>query len=182
MKKKILLISLVAFVFLLTGCASSDETPSKAVENFLSKYQSMDQEVLTQLDEIVSNDETLTDDARLEYKSLMERQYQNLSYKIKNEKIEKDTAEVDVEIEVFDYENAIDKAKEYYDENKDEFTDDNGSIDDSKYMDYKIKEMKNVADKKKEEITFIVKKEDGLWKVQNLSQSDIQKIHGLYDD
>ena len=47
------------------------------------------------------------------YKDLLEKQYQNLSYKIKDEEIEKDTATVVVEIEVLDYKTAINKVKEY---------------------------------------------------------------------
>ena len=49
----------------------------------MSKYQRMDSEVLSQLDSIVSNNKDLTDDQKKDYKNLIERQYQNISYKIK---------------------------------------------------------------------------------------------------
>ncbi len=180
--KKLLLVLIAILTIFTTACGSTDNTPSKAVENFLGKYQSMDEEVLTQLDNIVDKDSTLSDDDKKEYKSLMERQYQNLSYKIEDENIDGDTAEVKVEIEVFDYSNALKKAKDYFDEHKDEFTSDDGVVDDAKYMARKLKEMTNAVDKKEEDLTFTVKKEDGKWKVQNLSEIDIEKIHGLYDD
>ena len=182
MKKKLLVFLGILSIFLTTACGADDATPSKAVENFLGKYQSMDEEVLTQLDNIVDKDSTLSDDDKKEYKSLMERQYQNLSYKIEDEEIDGDNAEVKVEVEVFDYSNALKKAKEYFDEHKDEFTSDDGVIDDAKYMARKLKEMTNAVDKKEEDLTFTLKKEDGKWKVQNLSEIDIEKIHGLYED
>lgn len=178
--KKLLLLFLGLSTLFMTACGNMEDTPSKAVEEFLGKYQGMDQTVLTQLDDIVESEATLNDDQKKEYKSLMEKQYQNLSYKIKDENVDGDNATVDVEVEVFDYATALDKAQEYYDNNNDEFLDDEGNLDDSKYMDYRIKEMNNVADKKKEEITFNLEKEDGKWKVQNLSEIDLQRIHGLY--
>lgn len=181
MKKKLLVFLGILTIF-TTACGADDNTPSKSVENFLGKYQSMDEEVLTQLDNIVDKDSSLSDDDKKEYKSLMERQYQNLSYKIEDEEVDGDTAEVKVEIEVFDYSNALNKAKEYFDEHKDEFTSDDGVIDDAKYMARKLKEMTNAVDKKEEDLTFTLKKEDGKWKVQNLSEIDIEKIHGLYED
>lgn len=177
--KKILLVLIAVLTIFITACGNTEDTPAKAVENFLGKYQSMDSEVLTQLNDLVDKDESLTDEQKKEYKSLMERQYQNLSYKIDDEEIDGDMAEVEVEIEVFDYGNALEKAKEYYDNNKDEFVDKDGKIDDSKYMDHKIKQMKDTADKKEQEVTFTVKKENGKWKVQNLSEIELYKIHGL---
>ncbi len=179
--KKLLLFVIAVFTIFTTACGNTEATPSKAVEEFLGKYQSMDQNVLTQLDDIVEDDDSLSDDARKEYKSLMEKQYQNLSYKIKDESVDGDDANVLVEVEVYDYASALAKAKEYYENNKEEFEDEKrGGVDDSKYMDYKIKEMKNVTDKRKEEITFVLEKEDGKWKIDDLSDTDIQKIHGLY--
>ena len=46
--KKILI--LIVSLFLLTGCDTLMNTPTKRVENLLSKYQQQDSEVLTQLD------------------------------------------------------------------------------------------------------------------------------------
>ena len=70
--KKLLIVLLIS-VFLVTGCGNS-MTPTGAVEDFLGKYQSMDSEVLAQLDSVVSNDTTMSDEQKKEYKSLMEKQ------------------------------------------------------------------------------------------------------------
>ncbi len=205
--KKILLILCLGLLF-FTGCNNTLNTPTKKVEEFLGKYQSMDSEVLAQLDNVISNDATMSDDQKKEYRSLMEKQYQNLSYKIKDEDIKDDTATVDVEIEVFDYATSISKSLDYYNEHKDEFADDAkatideddsdndegdnntddkddkdaNEVEDSKYIDYKIKQLKNVTDRIKYEITFNLTKEDDEWKIENISDIDRQKIHGLFEE
>lgn len=206
MKKlfSVLLLSL----FLVTGCGNS-MTPIGAVEDFLGKYQSMDSDVLAQLDKVVNDDTTMSDEQKKEYKSLMEKQYQYLSYKVTDEEIVGDTATVDVEIEVFDYASSIRKSDEYYEKNKDMFEeayeDDNKSKEDmidnnashegnvntddgnivtqtKKYIDYKIEQMKTVTDKIKYTITFNLSKEDNEWVVDDISDIDRQKIHGLFDE
>lgn len=218
MKK--LFIVLLLSLFIVTGCGNS-MTPTGAVEDYLGKYQSMDSEVLSQLDSVVSNDTTMSDDQKKEYKALMEKQYQYLSYKVTNEEIIGDTATVDVEIEVFDYASSIRKSSQYYQDNRDMFeevdnsddnsdnnasheenvnTDDNNvnnnashegnvNTDDGniitetkKYIDYKIEQMKMVTDKIKYTITFNLSKEDDKWVVDDISDMDRKKIHGLFDE
>ena len=205
--KKLFSILLLC-LFLVTGCGNS-MTPTGAVEDFLGKYQSMDSDVLAQLDKVVNDDTTMSDEQKKEYKSLMEKQYQYLSYKVTDEEIVGDTATVDVEIEVFDYASSIRKSDEYYEKNKDMFEeayeDDNESKEDmvdnnashegnvntddgnivtqtKKYIDYKIEQMKTVTDKIKYTITFNLSKEDNEWVVDDISDIDRQKIHGLFDE
>lgn len=57
------------------------------MEEFMGKYQSMDSDVLAQLDNVVSSDSSMSDEQKKNYKALMEKQYQNMSYKIKNEEV-----------------------------------------------------------------------------------------------
>ncbi len=209
----VVLIGLLAF----TGCSTNMNTPTAKVEEFLGKYQKMDDEVLEQLDNTLEQDTSMSDVQKKEYRMLLEKQYQNLSYKIKNEDIKDDTATVDVEIEVYDYATSIRKSREYYKEHKDEFekeketineegildndgsnttdkednnadkdnTDEasNGLIDTiSEFIDYKIDQLKNVTEKVKYEITFNLTKEDNKWKIEDISDIDIEKIHGLYEE
>ena len=203
MKKK-LVVFLSLLVMFVTGCGNDNmNTPTSKVEEFLGRYQSMDSEVLTQLDNVISNDTTMDDDQKKDYRTLMEKQYQNLSYKIKDEEIDGDEAEVLVEIEVFDYANSILESREYYTEHRDEFDDeeigndgadtDNDGMNEegeivggtvytiSSFITYKIKQLMDVTDKAKYEITFHLNKEDGEWKVEDLTDVDRQKIHGLYN-
>lgn len=186
----------IAFLglFLLVGCTATSNTPTDKVEEFLGKYQKLDDDVLTQLDLTLDSDTEMNEDQKKDYRSLMEKQYQNLSYKITDEKIEDDTATVDVEIEVFDYQTSITKSKEYYESHPDEFTatDDNATVDSDNdddddntdlkdYVDYKISEMKNVTDKTTYTMTFnLTKNDNDEWVVDDITDTDRQKLHGLY--
>lgn len=176
--KKLLFIFLG--LFLLVGCTNTNNTPSDKVEEFLGKYQKLDDDVLTQLDLTLDSDTEMDEDQKKDYRSLMEKQYQNLSYKITDEKIEDDTAIVDVEIEVYDYQTSITKSKEYFDSHKDEFVKDENEDGTKAYIEYKIKEMKDVTDKTTYTITFNLTKEDNEWVVDDITDIDRQKLHGLY--
>lgn len=198
--KKIFIFSSIMLLLLFTGCTTNNG-PSKKVEEFMGKYQSMDNDVLAQLDNVVSSDSSMSDEQKKNYKALMEKQYQNMSYKIKNEEVNGDNATVDVEIEVYDYASSVAKSKKYYEEHKEEFADDakKNSSDEkdndndsnlikdaietsSKYIDYKIKELQNVSDKVKYTITFNLHKEDNEWVLDDISDVDRKKLHGLYEE
>lgn len=178
--KKIWLL-LIPIVFIV-GCMNVMNTPTKRVEEFFAKYQTMDKEVLNELDTTLENDENLGKENKAEYKALMEKQYQNLSYKIKNETVNGNSAVVDVEIEVFDYAKAITRADKYILEHEEEFKDKDGNIDNNKFMKYKIRKMKKVTDKAKYTISFDLEKDDNLWRLSPISDTDINKIHGLYNE
>ena len=86
----------------------------------------------------------MTEEQKKEYKSLIEKQYQNLSYKIKNEEIVGNNATVEVEIEVLDYATSINNSKKYFLEHESEFLKENEAqikeddLDKAKtYIDYK---------------------------------------------
>lgn len=189
------------FMLLVAGCTNTMETPTTKVEEYLGKYQRLDDDVSTQLDQVLDDDNTMSDDQKDQYRSLMEKQYQNLSYKIENEEINRDSATVDVEIEVLDYATTIADAKEYYQEHKDEIekendqeqSDNDNVVEDAvegteeaieksaAFIDYKLKELESVSDTTTYTITFHLTKEDGEWQIQNLSDLDLEKIHGLYE-
>ncbi len=196
-------VALFLVLSLFTGCGNMENTPTKKVEEFLGKYQSLDSEVLAQLDSVISDDKSMSDEQKKNYRAALEKQYQNLSYKIKDENIDGDSATVDVEIEVLDYATSIAESKKYYEEHRDEFDKDNkdddknndslvddakDAIDDAKdaiedaasFIDYKLKQLENVNDKTKYTITFNLTKKDGEWKLEDISDEDRQKLHGLY--
>ncbi len=179
MKKIILCITII---LLLVGCTTSENTPTKKVEDFMSKYQNLDSEVMSQLDKVISNDNTMKEDQKKDYVALMKKQYQNLSYKIKDESIEDDNANVTVEIEVYDYNSSLSKSEQYYKNNKEEFMDKDNSLDENKYMNYKIEELQKVSDRKKYDIIFTLTKEDNEWVMDNINDSDREKLHGLFKE
>ena len=173
----ILLIS----IFLITGCNDMMNTPTRRVEEYLGKYQILDSSVLTELDNVVDNSD-YSDDYKEEYKELMIKQYQNLSYKIKNEQTDGDTASVIVELEVFDYNNALEEAEDYIDEHPLEFESDDKESSEEKIDHYKINAMKEVTDKASYTINFSLVKDNKKWVLEKITDSDLEKIHGLYED
>ena len=177
--KRILL--LIIAVFLITGCNDMMNTPTRRVEEYLGKYQILDSTVLTELDNVVDNSD-YSDDYKEEYKELMIKQYQNLSYKIKNEQTDGDTATVIVELEVFDYNNALSEAEDYIDEHESVFVDDEDETRDEKIEHYKINAMKEVTDKASYTINLSLIKDNKKWVLEKISDSDLEKIHGLYED
>ena len=126
MKRIILCISCIIAILFLSGC-SMDNTPTKKVENFLDNYKNQDETVITQLDEMVTSDGLMNDNQRTTYTDIMKRQYEDLTYEIKDEVIDGDTATVTVEIEVYDYYKINQEANQYYTEHPDEFTTNNNN-------------------------------------------------------
>ena len=58
-------------IALLTGCsctANMENTPTKKVEAFLNKYQTNDDDVVSDLDQVLTNDTTLTSEERESYR------------------------------------------------------------------------------------------------------------------
>ena len=185
MKKYIVIL----FLLLITGCSLGvASTPREKVKEFLDKYKNQDSEVLNNLDEIVSSE--YSGDFAERYKNIMKNQYKNMTYKITDEIIEGDDASVIAEITVFDYSSIIKNANTYLTEHKKEFLKDNinensitsDSIDNDKFLEYKFGLLENASDTKTYSIEFILHKNDNTWEMDSLSESDIEQIHGLYDE
>lgn len=176
--KKILWILLV--IVCLTGCNNLMNTPTKKVEYLLSKYQSNDSEVLKQLDETLLTDAILTKEEKEKYKSIMQKQYKDLMYNIKNEAIDGKTAVVEVEIEVYDYAKSITNTENELLNNSENFKDSTGEVDTIKYNDYKLSNLEKVTDRVKYTINFTLSKVDEEWVVDDLTETERMKIHGLY--
>ncbi len=181
MKRVYRILSLAIIICLVVGCSGMMNTPTKKVEDFLSKYQTMDKAVLTQLDDVIGEAGNLVDDQKTTYRDLMKKQYQNLSYKIKDDTEDGDNATVVVELEVYDYGKAIREAETYLTTNREEFLDNTtNEIDTKKFLDYKIGKMKDTKDKVTYTINFTLTKVEDEWKLDDISDVDRQKIHGLY--
>ena len=177
--KKILL-SLFIALFLLTGCNNLMNTPTKKVEYLLSKYQKNDEEVLKQLSDTLLSDTILENNQKERYNSIMKRQYSNLTYKVKNEAIDGNTAIVEVEIEVYDYAKSIKEIEDKLLENSDLYKDDTGEINTSLYNDDKLSSLENTSDRITYTINFTLSKVDEEWIVDDLTEAERMKIHGLY--
>ena len=119
--KKLIYIFII-LIILTTGCTISESTPTIAVEEYMSKYQNLESNIIEDLKKYNLDDNMdMNDEQRKDYTSLLQKQYQNLKYKIKDEKTENNYATVEVEIEVFDYRNSILESEKYIEANKKEF-------------------------------------------------------------
>lgn len=133
MKKILLCFSCIMAIVLLSGC-TMDNTPTKKVEKFLDSYKNQDETVLSQLKDMVDTDSLMDDTQKETYQDIIKKQYKDMSYEIKDETIDGDTATVTAEIEVYDYYKINKDAEDYYNKNPDEFKSvtGNGVVDDAK--------------------------------------------------
>jgi len=169
--KKILFTGSVLFIilFVLVGCSLSN-TPTSKVEELFSKYQMLDNDIKEQIDDLLET-ETLTNEQRERYRKLIEDQYKNLTYEIKDETIDGDSAVVTAQIEVIDYRKVISEVN----------TNSGTSVDVLEYNNQKLDKL----EKAKEKVAYtleinVIKDGDGNWKISNLSNDDIRKIQGMY--
>lgn len=179
--KKILLVLFAVMFF--TGCETSNmmNTPTKKVEMFLENYRTLDEKVVEQLDETVDESMEFNDAQREKYKALMKKHYQSLNYDIKDETIDGDTALVTVEIEVKDYSKVMNEADLYLEENKNQFKNEEGNYDKSLFMDYRLEQLSKATETVKYTLELTLTKVDDEWRLDNISDSDQQKINGIYN-
>ena len=166
MKKKILLLTI--FTFLLIGCSMSNTPTSKVVE-LLSKYQRLDNDISMGINSVL-DEQNLTDIHKERYRKLLEDQYKNLSYEIKDEIIDGDTATVIVEIEVIDYKKSIN-----------DLTFDSMLYTKDSFDEEKLDRLEEAKDKVTYTLELTLTKDtEGAWKLNALTNEQIKKIQGMY--
>ena len=140
----------------------------------------MDKEVLNDLDSVVAEEVNFNTEQRDKYKDLMKKHYQNLTYKIKDSVEDADSATVTVEIEVTDYSKAIADTNLYLQTNRDEFLDEFGEYDNTKFNDYRLEELSKVKDKVKYTLDLTLTKVNDEWQLDQIDDEVEDKIHGIY--
>ena len=175
MKKVISIILLSLFLF---GC--SHNTAKEAVERYLKKYKSLDSQVLVDMESIIEK-ENLTKGLQDKYRSVLKKQYKDLGYKIEKEEYDNDISYVTVKVSVYDLYKAQRDASIYFENNKNDFMNEDNSINEEKYLDYKLEQMKNMMDRIEYTIIFTVTKEKDKYVVMQPTESDLKKIHGIYN-
>lgn len=180
--KKIFKLLTVAFVCIaLVGCSCVKKTAKGAVEDFLNQYRNLSSNVISDMDEVIKN-ENLSDEQKEVYRDVLKKQYQDLKYEITSEEYDGDKAKVEAKITVYDLYKVQKEASEYMVAHSDEFNNDEGNYDNSLFMDYKLNAMQKATDTVEYTISFDVTKDDnGNYKVTDLSQASLEKIHGIYD-
>lgn len=174
MKK--VLVFLIALLG-LAGCSIGKDmtnTPTKKVEAYLNSYQSLNDNILNDLDNLIE-DTKYTLEQKDKYRELMKKHYQNLKYDIKDETINGDKATVTAEVEVIDYSKIINSTP---DENL--YLDENGKYDANLFYDYQLSQMESAKETVKYTIVFYLTKVDDEWALDDLSEATKEKIHGIY--
>jgi len=167
MKRKILFLAIP--VLLLIGCTMAN-TPTSKVEELFTKYQKLDDDIDSGISSILE-EQNMSDSQKERYRKVLEKQYKNLTYQIKQEEIDGNNAIVTVEVEVLDFRKAINDlvfdssiyTKETYDEEK-------------------LNRLENAKETVKYTLQLTVTKDDndGEWKLNALTNEEIKKIQGMY--
>ena len=164
--KKILLLGIISF--LLVACSMSN-TPTSRVEELFNKYQKVDNDIDTAITKVL-DEQNLTEAHKERYRKLLESQYTNLSYEIKNEIIDGNSAKVIVEIEVIDYKKAIS-----------DLTFDSSIYTKESFDEEKLNRLENAKDKVTYTLELTLTKDtDNNWKLDALTNEQIKKIQGMY--
>lgn len=172
------LLSLV-FIIILTGCGNFEigNTPSRKVEDYLNKYQTLDKNVIDDLTTVVDNEGTIDSNEREEYIEFMKKHYQDLTYEIMDETIDGDNAIVVTQITVRDYSkvvNIVEKERDAIDGQKD--------AELISFSSYRLDELKKAKDTVTYTINFTLTKKDNKWVIEQPSNEDLNKINGLYSE
>lgn len=180
--KKIL--TFLTFALVLSGCSLGEDmsnTPTKRVEEYLNNYQTLDSNVLAHLDAIVNDEEMFDEDQKITYRDILKKHYQDLTYTIKDETVNGDKATVEAEIEVTDYTKALKEAESYRTTNESEFLDEDNEFDEVKFNTYKLDLIRDSDEKVKYTIYFSLTKENDEWILDDLTETEEEKILGIYE-
>ena len=165
--KKIFVCLITILFITFTGCSTNiNNTPTKKVEEFLNRYQTLDSKVISDLDRVVEEEEKFNTSNREDYKELIKNQYKDI---------------VEVEITVKDYKKVMDEAEVYRNNNMQLFSDELGNYKETMYIDYVIKQLKEAKDTVKYTLELGVTKKDKKWQVDQISDETEDKILGIYN-
>ncbi len=177
MKKILTVLSII----ILVGCTTLDisNTPNKKVEEFLNKYQILDEEILNELDNVIDSKTKLNNENKEEYRKLIKKQYKDMQYTIKETTIDGDVAKVKAEIIVKDLTKIINDAEVYKRENMKEFYE-NEIYNDNIYKKYLLDKLKDAKDRVTYTLEFTLHKKNKKWTLDPITEEIEDKILGIY--
>lgn len=181
MKKFLGIVLVMIMSVTLVGCGCMKKSAKGAVEDFLNQYRSLSSNVISDMDDVVDK-ENLSDTQKEKYRDILKKQYKDLKYTVTNEEYDGDNAIVKAKITVYDLHKVQKEANDYLNNNADKFKDENGTFSNDLFMDYKLENMHKSTETVEYTIDFkVTKDEKGNYRVTDLSETDLEKIHGIYD-
>ena len=167
-KKKLLLFALPILFIILVGCEMAN-TPTSKVEDLFTKYQKLDTDIDNGINNIL-DEQNLSESQKERYRKILENQYKNLTYQIKEETIDGDNATITAEIEVTDLKKSLEGlvfdstiyTKETFDEER-------------------LNRLEQAKDKVKYTLDLtLTRGSNDEWKLNALTNEQIKKIQGMY--
>lgn len=164
MEKK-LMILIIIFIGVIMGCQLNN-TPTSKVEELLGNYQMLDESIIVSYVQL-SNDEKIDSKYQERYRKVIEKQYRNMTYEIKDEKIDGNKAIVTTQIEVLNYKDVLQKNL-------------SNLSNDSAYHENILNQLEKVKDKVTYTIDFqVVKNDKGEWNLDPLDDIQKEKLLGI---
>lgn len=173
-------IAIICVCLLTFGCGEKN-SPTKQVEMFMGKYQTLDAEMLSDLEESINQETNFNEEQKKTYKDIMKKHYQELTYSVKNEEIDGDKATVKVEIEVVDFSKVLEQADQALRDNPNQFYDETGAYNVYKFTDYRLELLKQAKEKVKYTLDLTLTKSDKKWTVNALTDTEESKLNGTYN-
>lgn len=171
-------IALVFIILIVTACGKN--TARNAVDTYLKKYRNLSSEVLVDMEKIIEK-ENLNNEQKEKYREILKKQYKDLVYEILEEEYDDEVSYVTVKITVYDLYKAQSDALIYLENNMTEFYDESGEYDVNKYIDFRLKKMKDTTSRIDYTIVFTIIKENDKYVVEQPTENDLKKIHGIYN-
>lgn len=157
---------LISFVF------SNKENPEQKVVDFFSSYTKLDKDVVKKIK--YPFDDELSDEQKERFISIMEKQYEQLTYNIEEKNINETDATIVVNISVNDLKEAYEKATNYVSLYQKEFA------SSKEIIDYKLEEIESTDIKVEYSIRFSYLKQGDKWIMNDLDNKDYLKINGVF--
>lgn len=146
----------VLLLLLFGGCNLSNN-PNSVVEDYLGRYQMLDDSIDIDYRDLVGDVNISNNDIDV-FNYYIKKQYRNMSYDIKETSIDGDKAKVTVEVEVYNYKDAINN---------------------SDYNDI-LSSLASVKDKVVYTVNFNLRYRDDKWEIGNINKEVKSKLLGIY--
>lgn len=179
MKKAIKSCLFLIIMLILLGC-NKNLTAKDAVVEYLNGYINNDESIVNELNDYVDS-EDFTDEQKELYKKILLKQYKTLTYNIVNETYDGDKATVVTRIRVIDLYTPQVEAVKYLNEASEKFYNSDNKYDKNLFLNYKLEKMNESTAMVEYNVNFkVMKNEQKKWEVVQLSNDDLEKIHGIY--
>ena len=166
---------------MLCGCIKEESAVDK-VKKYLNSYQNLSSNVIKDIDKVINENKEFNDAHKILYKDILLDQYRSLKYSVLSEEYDDDKALIKVNITVRDLNKAEDNSLDYLSKNLKDFYNEDNTFNREKYITKKLELMKEVNETKDYEINFYLYKKNNKWILEQPSDDDLEKIHGIYKE